>query len=476
MNARGPFRVERAGATLTLTLDTPGASVNVFGPEAAEQLGALLGALPTGVERLVLRSAKPGSFVNGAGLLYAHAMQSREVALATSAPVRAVYERLAAARPTTVAWIEGNCFGCGLELALCCDVRLARDVPPTEFRMTELTDYRFVPLFGGTWRLPRRVGRRAAAALLLEGEVWDARRALAAGLVDAVLPAEASEQDVRVQLESARTRTPPGPGAAEAPLTVPEVPPTRRALWALGAGLLEEGAEGPEEAARGRELEAFARTVTAPEAKRAMAYFFTKHAARAATLGNASREPPERALPEGFAIPLRRTPQRLAAAWLFPAPSLRACELSVARDALAEGRAWMRALEWRGVDVVLTCGGGRFVSRRLLARSRQEAAALRRAGVSPARLNAALWAAGFDHPFRWRGWPSAREGGADPGLVLRFARVWQAALDSALADGWLLHPSQGEVIAQLWLAFPLEEERLSRWLKRHTGAARARAG
>jgi hypothetical protein len=235
------------------------------------------------------------------------------------------------------------------------------------------------------------------------------------------------------------------------------------------AALLEDGVSGPAAAARAREVEAFAKTVTTRAAKRAMAFFFVKHAARAAALGNADRQPPRRALPPGLAVPVAAGhPGRLGAARLCVSPSRRALELSVARAALPEGREWMRALEWCGVEVVLTCGDRHFVSRRLLARSRWEATALKRAGVSPERINGALWAAGFDRPFRWRGWPVARTGGADPGLVLRFAQAWQAELDAALAAGWLLHRSQGDVIAQLWLGFPLEEERLSRWLERQT--------
>src|SRR5688500_16098402 len=108
-----PFRVRRTGDQLLLELNTPEASVNVFGPKAAAQLGSVLDSLPPDVRRVVLRSSKVGSFVNGAGLLYAQAMRSRATALRLSAPVRAVYERLARCPARTVAVIEGNCFGCG---------------------------------------------------------------------------------------------------------------------------------------------------------------------------------------------------------------------------------------------------------------------------------------------------------------------------------------------------------------------------
>ena len=54
--------------------------------------------------------------------------------------------------------------------------------------MTELHDYLFIPLFGGTWNLPEAVGLEHAVDLLLWGRRWNAARAHAHGLIDAVVP------------------------------------------------------------------------------------------------------------------------------------------------------------------------------------------------------------------------------------------------------------------------------------------------
>src|SRR5438445_13751 len=60
------------GGVLYLTLDTRGSSVNVFTPAVALELERELEAgLAAGARAVVLQSAKPGSFVNGVGLLLA---------------------------------------------------------------------------------------------------------------------------------------------------------------------------------------------------------------------------------------------------------------------------------------------------------------------------------------------------------------------------------------------------------------------
>src|SRR5207245_10971413 len=97
--------------------------------------------------------------------------------------LRRCYERLAAAPVPTIAAIEGNCYGCGLELALACDYRIARDSYDTHFYMPELRDYAFIPLFGATQRLARLLGLRRAMEVLL-GERLAGRRAARLGRLD----------------------------------------------------------------------------------------------------------------------------------------------------------------------------------------------------------------------------------------------------------------------------------------------------
>lgn len=83
-------------------------------------------------------------------------------------------------RVPTVCAVNGYAIGGGLELALCCDIRIASDWG--WFRGAGVN----IGLFASTFRLPRLVGVAAAKAMLLTAERVDANAALAMGLVTAV--------------------------------------------------------------------------------------------------------------------------------------------------------------------------------------------------------------------------------------------------------------------------------------------------
>jgi enoyl-CoA hydratase/carnithine racemase len=85
----------------------------------------------------------------------------------------------------TIAAIEGNALGGGLELALCCDIRIASErarlgLPEVRLAVT--------PGAGGTQRLPRVVGAARAKQLILTGAVLTAEEAERIGLVNEVVP------------------------------------------------------------------------------------------------------------------------------------------------------------------------------------------------------------------------------------------------------------------------------------------------
>ncbi|MBC8514869.1 enoyl-CoA hydratase/isomerase family protein [bacterium] len=80
----------------------------------------------------------------------------------------------------TVAAINGICLGGGLELALCCDFRIASK--RARFGQTEV-NLGLIPGWGGTQRLTRLVGRPTALDLVLTGRQFRAKEALEMGLV-----------------------------------------------------------------------------------------------------------------------------------------------------------------------------------------------------------------------------------------------------------------------------------------------------
>lgn len=102
------------------------------------------------------------------------------------AHLQACFTRLEACRVPVIAAIQRVCLGGGLELALCCDVRLAAE--GTIFAIPEV-QLGIVPDMGGTQRLPRTVGIAKAKELIYSARRIDAAEALRIGLVNAVHPA-----------------------------------------------------------------------------------------------------------------------------------------------------------------------------------------------------------------------------------------------------------------------------------------------
>jgi len=87
----------------------------------------------------------------------------------------------------TVAAIQGDAIGQGLELVLACDVRIAAET--AHFGFPEIKKG-LIPRDGGTQRLVRLVGRGKAIEMILTGEVINAQEALRIGLLNKVVPSD----------------------------------------------------------------------------------------------------------------------------------------------------------------------------------------------------------------------------------------------------------------------------------------------
>lgn len=123
-----------------------------------------------------------------------------------------VYRQLARLPMPTIAAIEGHALGGGLELALCCDLRVAGD--GATLGMPELT-LGVTPGSGGTQRLPRVVGPARAKELILLGELIDAAAAERIGLLNRVVPAGQALAEARRMADLIATRGPVAVRAAK---------------------------------------------------------------------------------------------------------------------------------------------------------------------------------------------------------------------------------------------------------------------
>jgi enoyl-CoA hydratase/carnithine racemase len=95
-----------------------------------------------------------------------------------------IAQRLAGLPMPTIAAIEADALGGGLELALCCDLRVASERAKVGLPEVRLA---VTPSTGSTQRLPRIVGEGRAKELLLTGRIVDAAEAHRIGLVNEVV-------------------------------------------------------------------------------------------------------------------------------------------------------------------------------------------------------------------------------------------------------------------------------------------------
>jgi len=86
-----------------------------------------------------------------------------------------------------IAALHGYVLGSGIEIALCCDLRIASD--DAQFGLPEV-GLGIIPAAGATQTLPRTVGRSLALEMLLTGRRIHAMEAYNAGLVNEVVPRE----------------------------------------------------------------------------------------------------------------------------------------------------------------------------------------------------------------------------------------------------------------------------------------------
>lgn len=118
---------------------------------------------------------------------------------------RSMHERLARFPLPIVAALKGGCTGAGLELALHCDIRFARD--DTRFGFPGVN----IGLTSGgnaLWRLTRLIGAAPARALCLTGGIITAERAFMLGLVTNVLKADDFDENIAALAEHLASLSP----------------------------------------------------------------------------------------------------------------------------------------------------------------------------------------------------------------------------------------------------------------------------
>ena len=177
---------ERRDAVALVTIDNP--PMNALSAALLDELEAEIDALDAdaGVRAIVLRGGGDRAFVAGADIKEFPALRETASEGGSARGIQRLGHRMDAADTPFVAAIHGYCLGGGLELAMCCDVRVCADNATLGQPEIQLG---LIPGGGGTQRLPRLVGQGRAMFLNLTGDFIDAETAYAWGLVERVVSA-----------------------------------------------------------------------------------------------------------------------------------------------------------------------------------------------------------------------------------------------------------------------------------------------
>ncbi len=185
-----PLQIAQTDAIRTITVNRP-EKLNALNSATLDALDAAFADAerdPT-VRVVVLTGAGPKAFVAGADISEMQALsanEGRDFSLRGTRMMRRV-ERLS--KPV-IAMVNGFALGGGLELAMCCHLRIASD--KAKVGQPEI-NLGLIPGFGGTQRLLRLAGRAATLELCLTGAPITAERALQLGIVNRVVPADTLE-------------------------------------------------------------------------------------------------------------------------------------------------------------------------------------------------------------------------------------------------------------------------------------------
>jgi enoyl-CoA hydratase len=191
LNVRSSIILEHDGSVALIQLNRPG-KLNALSNE-------LIGAFMAALDDIELDRSIRAIVVTGVGRAFSAGADISEFQPEMEAgpaeaiagflrPGQRLMRRVESFPKPIIAAVNGLAFGGGCELVEATHMALAAE---TAFFSKAEIHLGIIPTFGGTQRLPRHVGRKAAIELILSGRRFPAGEAFRLGLVNRVVPADA---------------------------------------------------------------------------------------------------------------------------------------------------------------------------------------------------------------------------------------------------------------------------------------------
>jgi 3-hydroxyacyl-CoA dehydrogenase/enoyl-CoA hydratase/3-hydroxybutyryl-CoA epimerase len=192
------IRLERPEAGLArLHLDPPHKKLALFDVPLLRDLDRALDELArdASLRGLVIAGKEPLSFAGGADIETIKQLDNEDQAARFAREGQKLFQRLhrlsrgGGGRVFVVAAVGGPVPGGACELALACDRIVLADSEKSRIGLPEVL-LGILPAWGGSQRLPRRIGVAAALSAILAGKLHNPRQALKLGIVDRLAPSE----------------------------------------------------------------------------------------------------------------------------------------------------------------------------------------------------------------------------------------------------------------------------------------------
>ena len=183
------LKVDNGGIGV-ITFDVAGDAMNTWTEAAFKDFDEIIGELAKtpNIKGIIFISGKPDNFLSGANLKMISDIEKAEDVRQMLDLFHGSFARLNAFNYPAIAAIHGHCLGGGLEFALACTARIAKEGKTTLIGLPECNVGLF-PGGGGTPRLPRLIGY-PALEMILKGTMMPAAKAYEAGIVDRLVPAD----------------------------------------------------------------------------------------------------------------------------------------------------------------------------------------------------------------------------------------------------------------------------------------------
>ncbi|HBP88779.1 MAG TPA: enoyl-CoA hydratase [Nitrospiraceae bacterium] len=175
----------------TVTINYPPA--NVLTSQGLKELESTLDDLTNNDRvKVIIITGTGRFFVAGADIRMLAEIGSRQKGKEIALTGQNLFNKIEKSPKTIIVAINGICLGGGLELALCCHIRLAAE--GIQLGLPEV-NLGLIPGFGGTQRLSRIIGQSKATEMILTGDSLSAEDGKTCGLISEVF----SDKDLMPQ-------------------------------------------------------------------------------------------------------------------------------------------------------------------------------------------------------------------------------------------------------------------------------------